>query len=279
LINNRQAGRRRGRGGQRSQGGNPGRPDNGNRIDNRARGNAAQLLEKYKTLARDAQMQGDRINTEYYLQFADHYFRVLNESRARFEDQNRRQQNEAFDEGDEEDFDGDNIGDDVRDVYSVELRNGNAQNNGRERGGHREDGGRGDNGQDREQRFHRENGQRDNGQRDNGPRDNGQRDNVQRDAREERTPRFERADADADAAPLAQEPDHGGAAVASDDQRRRRGRPRRTETPSVEAGADTGAAAIDADRLPPSLVAGADEAGAKPRRRRARPAAETAAAD
>ena len=63
-----------------------GRQDSGNRIDNRARGNAAQLLEKYKTLARDAQMQGDRVNVEYYLQFADHYFRVLAETRARFEE-------------------------------------------------------------------------------------------------------------------------------------------------------------------------------------------------
>ncbi|MEG3177951.1 DUF4167 domain-containing protein [Sphingomonas sp. RB3P16] len=90
MINNRQAGRRRGRGGQQQRssggGGNPGRQDTGNRIDNRARGNAAQLLEKYKTLARDAQMQGDRVNVEYYLQFADHYFRVLAETRARFEE-------------------------------------------------------------------------------------------------------------------------------------------------------------------------------------------------
>ena len=58
MINNRQqSGRRRGRGGQRPQG-SPGRPEQGNRIDNRARGNASQLLEKYKTLARDAQTQG-----------------------------------------------------------------------------------------------------------------------------------------------------------------------------------------------------------------------------
>ena len=67
-MTNRQAGRRRGRGGQRS----PNNRDNGNRIDSRNRGNAAQLLEKYKNLARDAQMSGDRVNTEYYLQFADH---------------------------------------------------------------------------------------------------------------------------------------------------------------------------------------------------------------
>jgi hypothetical protein len=96
LINNRQGGRRRGRGGQRGQnlGGQP-----GNRQDNRQRGNAAQLLEKYKSMARDAQLAGDRVQTEYYLQFADHYFRVLSESRARFEDQNpRRPRDEEMDE-------------------------------------------------------------------------------------------------------------------------------------------------------------------------------------
>lgn len=59
----------------------------GNRQDNRQRGNAAQLLEKYKTLARDAQLAGDRVQTEYYLQYADHYFRVLEENRSRFEEQ------------------------------------------------------------------------------------------------------------------------------------------------------------------------------------------------
>ena len=87
MINNRQGGRRRGRGGQRPQGmpGNSG----GNR-DNRNRGNAAQLLEKYKGLARDAQLAGDRVQTEYYLQFADHYFRVLEENRSRYEEQNQR---------------------------------------------------------------------------------------------------------------------------------------------------------------------------------------------
>jgi len=104
LINNRQGGRRRGRGGQggggpRNLGGQP-----GNRQDNRQRGNAAQLLEKYKSMARDSQLAGDRVQTEYYLQFADHYFRVLSESRARFEEQNPRRQrdDEDEDEGDEE---------------------------------------------------------------------------------------------------------------------------------------------------------------------------------
>ena len=119
MINNRQQnGRRRGRSNnnQRPQSGNSGgarNQDNGNRIDNRSRGNAAQLLEKYKTLARDAQQSGDRVLTEYYLQFSDHYFRVLADTRARYEEnQPRRDGNQeqgepqGYDEG-EEAFDGD----------------------------------------------------------------------------------------------------------------------------------------------------------------------------
>lgn len=100
-MNNRQNGRRRGRGGQQAR--QPGAPDRGSRLDNRARGNAAQLLEKYKTLARDAQMQGDRVNTEYYLQFADHYFRVLSESRSRFEEQRRSREDYRDEFGGEDD--------------------------------------------------------------------------------------------------------------------------------------------------------------------------------
>jgi hypothetical protein len=102
LINNRQGGRRRGRGGQqagRNLGGQP-----GNRQDNRQRGNAAQLLEKYKSMARDSQLAGDRVQTEYYLQYADHYFRVLGESRARFDDQRRPRGDEMDEDGDDEDF-------------------------------------------------------------------------------------------------------------------------------------------------------------------------------
>ena len=77
------------------------------RPDNRQRGNAAQLLEKYKSLARDAQLAGDRVQTEYYLQYADHYFRVLEDSRSRFEEQQgqrrpRRDDDEDEDEGNEE---------------------------------------------------------------------------------------------------------------------------------------------------------------------------------
>ncbi|MPT48754.1 MAG: DUF4167 domain-containing protein [Sphingobium sp.] len=92
MINNRQAGRRnnRGRNNGRQNGGNRGGGDNGNRVDSRARGNAPQLLEKYRNLARDAQLAGDRVNTEYYLQFADHYFRIIADNRARQEEHQAR---------------------------------------------------------------------------------------------------------------------------------------------------------------------------------------------
>jgi hypothetical protein len=103
LINNRQNGRRRGRGGGGPRSPNQA-PNLGNRQDNRSRGNAAQLLEKYKSLARDAQLQGDRVQSEYWLQFADHYYRVLNENRARFEEQRRHRDDFASDE--EEDQEG-----------------------------------------------------------------------------------------------------------------------------------------------------------------------------
>jgi hypothetical protein len=67
-------------------------------------------------MARDSQLAGDRVQTEYYLQYADHYFRVLGESRARFEDQRpRRDQEMDEDEGEHEMVEaGEEAGDDER---------------------------------------------------------------------------------------------------------------------------------------------------------------------
>ena len=71
-----------------------------NRIDSRARGNAPQLLEKYRKLAHDAHLNGDRVQEEYFLQFADHYFRVLADARVRQEEQ-RARRDERWQEGGE----------------------------------------------------------------------------------------------------------------------------------------------------------------------------------
>jgi hypothetical protein len=108
--NNNNNNRRRGRGNNRPQGG--GRGEQLNRIDSRARGNAPQLLEKYRKLAQDAHLNGDRVTAEYYLQFADHYFRVIADQRLRQEEQRARRddrfgdgaQDGGQDEGDEGEF-------------------------------------------------------------------------------------------------------------------------------------------------------------------------------
>ena len=97
--------RRRGRGNRQQGGGNQ------NRIDSRARGNAPQMLDKYRKLAQDAAHNGDRVQAEYYLQFADHYFRVIADSRPRQDEQQQlrggRRDEQDFsneEDGNEDDF-------------------------------------------------------------------------------------------------------------------------------------------------------------------------------
>jgi len=74
-----------GGGGMRHHGGGAGGiPLNRNHVfdsngpDIRVRGTAQQLFEKYLQLGRDATSGGDRVMAEGYLQYAEHYFRVLN---------------------------------------------------------------------------------------------------------------------------------------------------------------------------------------------------------
>lgn len=43
----------------------------------RVRGNAWQVHEKYLSMARDAQMSGDRVAAENFFQHAEHYFRII----------------------------------------------------------------------------------------------------------------------------------------------------------------------------------------------------------
>lgn len=222
-MNNRQGGRRRGRGGPRPQGmsGNA-----GNARDNRQRGNAAQLLEKYKNMARDAQLAGDRVQTEYYLQFADHYFRVLGETRSRFEDQ-RRSRDE---DGDDEELDEELEADGEEERFERPERPERSDRR-RERGERIERGPRGDRGES----------------------DGGER--RERAPRDERTSRDERGDA---------EGGERRERFARDDrsERRERGRGRfngGSDQP-MEAEADEGRLTLDF--LPPAI--GVSEQSAAP---------------
>lgn len=124
-IRNGQNGRRRGRGGGNG-GGGPGigrvpgpRPDMGNRNEVRVRGNAVQLLEKYRQLARDVSQAGDRVTAEYYLQYADHYYRVVNEFRQRQDEQRPPQQNHRQQQRDYYDDGGDDAGYDMPEPIRV----------------------------------------------------------------------------------------------------------------------------------------------------------------
>ena len=131
--------RRRGRSNNNNR--NQGGANQANRIDSRARGNAPQLLDKYKKLAQDAYHNGDRVQQEYYLQFADHYHRVLADNKARQDEARSKRQEERGDSGDDQ-SDGDE--DDNRNEGRGEGRSDRG-NSRRPRGrrDERDDGGRG----------------------------------------------------------------------------------------------------------------------------------------
>ena len=113
-------------------------------------------------MARDSQLAGDRVQSEYYLQFADHYFRVLSESTARFEDQNpRRQRDDDLDEDEGDDELMDASGDDNVEA-ETEAR---PQRQRRKRNDRDERSDRGDRG---ERRYSREDRSRDEGDGHNG---------------------------------------------------------------------------------------------------------------
>jgi Domain of unknown function (DUF4167) len=259
-MNNRQNGRRRGRNNnQRPQVQGRGNQDQGNRIDNRARGNATQLLEKYRNMARDAQLSGDRVMTEYYLQFADHYFRVLSDTRLRQEEQRARfddrdggrddnrddNREQAMDGGNEED------GDDIDELDAIDSI-GRAPRNrvGREHSGNRD-------GQQRDSQQQQRDGNRDsnrergNGDR-NGNRDDSRREEPRRDARPEREGNRDNQPREArsrDDQPRDRAMRDGPARDAGDQPRRpRRERPERNDEPHDDA-----PVGIDVAVLPPAI--------------------------
>ncbi len=58
--------------------------------DGKVRGTPQQIIDKYQALARDAQVSGDRVAAESYLQYSEHYSRMLVEAqRQQAENQSR----------------------------------------------------------------------------------------------------------------------------------------------------------------------------------------------
>ena len=77
-------------------------------FNNRNRGNVSQQYNKYLKLAKEASRSGDRIQSEYYYQFTDHYFRIMVElginieENTNFDEQKQSTSNEQTSDTDSE---------------------------------------------------------------------------------------------------------------------------------------------------------------------------------
>ena len=75
-------------------------------FNNRNRGNVSQQYNKYLKLAKEASRSGDRIQSEYYYQFTDHYYRIMVElginieENSNFDEQKQNNSNEQTSETD-----------------------------------------------------------------------------------------------------------------------------------------------------------------------------------
>ncbi len=254
-MNNNRNNRRRGRG-NRNQGGNGAQL---NRIDSRARGNAPQMLDKYKKLAQDAQHNGDRVQMEYYLQFADHYFRVIADNKARQDEQRggnggpRRNDERDSAEDYEDDFDFGRRNDTpTRSPYEQHDNLGNADMSEGETGQEgesflsddRQDDRSDDRGQERgdDRGGDRPRGQRRQQQPQRKPKDTGRPDRG-----EKRAERPERAERSAERPERAERAERSERPVAE-----RADKPARARKPrkSADDGEQLG---IDSSILPPSI--------------------------
>jgi hypothetical protein len=148
-----------------NQGGHqhPNRQLETNGPDTKFRGTAAYIYERYLQLARDAQSSGDRVLGENYLQYADHYFRLVRSMQPAAPVQQQQNYNDGgVYDGDEGGSEGDSSDGSEARGEGNEPPAGEAQGERQQR----EDGGdRGDGGQrrGRNRRRFRPDGEREGG--------------------------------------------------------------------------------------------------------------------
>ncbi|MEL7463785.1 MAG: DUF4167 domain-containing protein [Pseudomonadota bacterium] len=96
MRSSQKSGRSRGKGNRgKSQGHSPNRVYESAGPEGKVRGTPQQIIDKYLALARDAQLSGDRVGSENFLQHAEHYARILitaQEAAAERRDQNQPNQ-------------------------------------------------------------------------------------------------------------------------------------------------------------------------------------------
>ena len=84
------------------------RPGGYKNFNNRNRGNVSQQYNKYLKLAKEASRSGDRIQSEYYYQFTDHFYRIMVElginieENTNFDEQKQINSNEQTSDADNE---------------------------------------------------------------------------------------------------------------------------------------------------------------------------------
>ena len=95
--------------------------------DGKVRGTPQQIIDKYQALARDAQVAGDRVAAESYLQHSEHYSRMLGEA--------QRQQAEQQNRFNQEREDGQRSGEDQNRSQDQQSQRGNESENDNDDGG------------------------------------------------------------------------------------------------------------------------------------------------
>lgn len=96
---------RRSGGNQQNAFNNPNRHFESVGPDVKIRGSAQQVLEKYQQYARDAQTSGDRILSEAYFQYAEHYQRIVAKQQEARNQQQQQHQNRGGGNGPRDDRD------------------------------------------------------------------------------------------------------------------------------------------------------------------------------
>lgn len=97
MRSSQKSGRSRGKGNRgKTQGHSPNRVYESAGPEGKVRGTPQQIIDKYLALARDAQLSGDRVGSENFLQHAEHYARILiaaQEAQDAQRDRNQQQNN------------------------------------------------------------------------------------------------------------------------------------------------------------------------------------------
>lgn len=91
--------RSRGRGNRKSNGNAANRVYDSAGPEGKVRGTPQQIIDKYLTLARDAQTAGDRVGAENFLQHAEHYQRILSQAMGHASENRRESQDQNDDQG------------------------------------------------------------------------------------------------------------------------------------------------------------------------------------